>query len=315
MSDMWKISWAGGRVLNTELLKEWLGTALGAPVDAVFAVAVEGATSSSLYRLRLRASGVDHGLVLRRFTNQAWLAEESDLVRHEVACLVQAQLTGIPVPRFVAADETGDVCGAPAVLMTELPGAVDLMPADRVAWLRAMAEALASIHQVDARGFRWQYRPYRDMTRLEVPAWSRRPDAWAKAQGLLQAPPPTSQRCFIHRDFHPCNLLWQGDRLSGVVDWVNGCGGPAGVDVGHCRINLALLLGVTEADAFLDFYQASAGPSFTYHPYWDLVTLMDFLTGPPQVYPGWTAFGATGLTDELMAQRTEAYLASLLRRY
>ncbi|WP_269634849.1 hypothetical protein [Paenibacillus zanthoxyli] len=41
-----------------------------------------------------------------------------------------------------------------------------------------------------------------------------------------------------------------------------------------------------------------AGASFTYHPYWDLLSLSGVLAGgPTQVYGGWTAFGMTGLTD------------------
>lgn len=301
-------------MLSAKQLRDWISRVLGTAVDSVAAAPVVGATSSSVYRLRLRASGAEQRLVLRLFTNEAWLAEEPDLVQHEAACLAVAQGTGVPVPRLVATDETGDVCGVPAVLMTELPGAVDLRPVDCSSWLQAMAEALVAIHSVDAHGFPWQYRPYKDLTTLEVPAWSPRPDAWARACSLVQAPAPTSRRCFIHRDFHPCNVLWHDGRLSGVVDWVNGCQGPPGVDVGHCRVNLALLMGITEADAFLAFYREAAGPTFSYHPYWDLVALVDFLTGPPQVYAGWTAFGVTGLTDRLMAERTEAYLESLLRR-
>jgi hypothetical protein len=53
---------------------------------------------------------------------------------------------------------------------------------------------------------------------------------------------------------------------------------------------------------------------FTYDPYWDLLSLIEILIGPPKVYPGWTAFGVTGLTDELMEERLDSYLLSLLKR-
>ncbi|MWC29410.1 hypothetical protein [Paenibacillus sp. MMS18-CY102] len=42
--------------------------------------------------------------------------------------------------------------------------------------------------------------------------------------------------------------------------------------------------------------------------------MADFLYGPPAVYPGWTAFGVTGLTDALMAERADEYMNSLLKR-
>jgi len=36
--------------------------------------------------------------------------------------------------------------------------------------------------------------------------------------------------------------------------------------------------------------------------------------GEPEVYAGWTALGVTGLTDALMRERSDAYMASLAKR-
>jgi Ser/Thr protein kinase RdoA (MazF antagonist) len=46
---------------------------------------------------------------------------------------------------------------------------------------------------------------------------------------------------FLHRDYHPGNLLWNDGSLSGIVDWAFSCRGPRGVDVAHTRWNLALV--------------------------------------------------------------------------
>nr|AIA18022.1 Phosphotransferase enzyme family [uncultured bacterium] len=130
----------------------------------------------------------------------------------------------------------------------------------------------------------------------------------------MKQPPPETALRFIHRDYHPVNVLWQEGKVSGVVDWANACRGPAGVDLGHCRVELAQLYDVATADAFLEKYQRLAGAEFSYQPYWDILALFDILFGPPQVYPGWPAFGFTGLTEQILMERLDLYLLSLLER-
>lgn len=89
--------------------------------------------------------------------------------------------------------------------------------------------------------------------------------------------------------------------------------GPIGIDVGHCRLNLALLYDVHIADQFLVAYQQYAQESFIYDVYWDIISVIDFLFGPPTVYPGWEAFGVTGLTNRMMEQRMDAYVYHLAK--
>ena len=54
-------------------------------------------------------------------------------------------------------------------------------------------------------------------------------------------------------------MLWQGDRLSGVVDWPNAATGNRGSDVGHCRLNLAVLFDSRTAEDYLVMYERAAG--------------------------------------------------------
>ena len=75
---------------------------------------------------------------------------------------------------------------------------------------------------------------------------------------------------FVHRDYHPGNVLWEAGRLSGIVDWVNASVGSPWADVGHCRVNIASELGPRAADRFLDLYRAVSGRVDDYHPYWDI---------------------------------------------
>ena len=87
------------------------------------------------------------------------------------------------------------------------------------------------------------------------------------------------------------------------------------IDASWCRVNLAGLYGVETADRFLRAYESLAGPAFSYHPFWDLMVIIEGLPGPPDVYPPWVEFGLRGLTDALMLSRSDAYLASVMGRF
>lgn len=270
-----------------------------------------GGISSIVHRISLRSNGTVRGFVVRQFNNKEWLQEQPDLVVHEVGSLRFASKVDLPTPELIAFDETGSLCGMPAVLMTELNGSVILRPSDMNAWTNGLAESLVQIHSVAADDYTWSYYTYNDITSLEIPTWSSIPQAWSIAFDFVRGPKPLIKPCFIHRDYHPTNVLWHQDKVSGVV---NACRGPAGIDLGHCRWNLALLFDVATADMFLSAYERYCGSVYSYDPYWDLLSLVDTLFGPPNVYPGWTALGVTGLTDQMMIERVDIYLLSILER-
>jgi aminoglycoside phosphotransferase (APT) family kinase protein len=275
---------------------------------------LHGGASSAVYSVKLRMKQVEKEFVLRQFDNVQWLKDEPDLAVHEAESLRWAEKTGLQTPEIIAFDENGSKCGVPTVLMTKLEGSVNLQPKNMEQWLNEMAEALVRIHSVSADDFPWAYFTYIDIESLEKPLWTSVPDLWDKAIHICKGPRPISKQCFIHRDYHPTNVLWKENRLSGVVDWVNSCRGPAGIDIGHCRWNLAMLYDVKTADTFLDAYTSHAGRTFSHDPYWDILSLMDTTQSPPEVYMGWTANGVTGLTEQMMLERYDAYLTSLLKR-
>jgi len=294
---------------------EWVQNAVGRAATLISARSLPGATSSTLHALEVRYQARDLKLVLRQFTLQEWLVVEPDLAAHEAAALAKAGGATISTPELIAWDETGESCGLPAVLMTRLPGSVELKPADRRTWLAQLAETALAIHTVEAGSFPWDYYSYTDVSCLEVPDWSRHRRLWQRAYEILSGPAPDTRRCFIHRDYHPTNVLWLDGQVSGVVDWVNACRGTPGLDLAHCRYNLVGLLGLEAADRFLTAYQSLAGSAFDYCPYWDLRAIADCLSGPPGVYSGWVDFGVTFLTDQIVQERVDAYLVSLMNRF
>ena len=104
-------------------------------------------------------------------------------------------------------------------------------------------------------------------------AWTGHRQAWERAVAAYEVEQPASDRVFLHRDFHPGNVLWEAGRVVGVVDWVLSCTGPPEVDVTHCRANLASHHGQETADRFLELWQQASGRT-CYNPYWDLVDVV-----------------------------------------
>lgn len=311
---MRKISYPNKHEVTPECI-EWIEEISATRVDKDGIKKLPGGTSSLIFEVPFENDELQENVILRLFNKKEWLAMEPDLARHEGENLRYAALSEVPSPTLLAFDETGEHCGMPAVLMTKLPGITVLNPSNMEAWLDKVAAALAQIHQQKAEQFPYEYFSYNDALRLEKPLWSKFHGDWMRAFFIVAGVRPPAEYCFIHRDFHPANILWQDGEVTGVVDWVNACRGPAGVDVGHCRVNLAQLFGVSTADQFLDSYISHAGEAFQYEPYWDLVSLTDTLDGPPKVYRGWTELGMKGLSDELIRHRLDEYLLSLLERF
>lgn len=277
-------------------------------------VRLKGSTTSTLHRITLQRDGKMIDVVVRQFDNKEWLKEEHDLAFHEAESLRLATEVGIETPEIIAFEEEVDRCGVPVVLMSLLDGEVNLKPHHMERWLARLAKTLIHVHEVKAESFGWEYYTYNNMSHMVVPEWSGVQELWARALEIAKNPRPKFEARFIHRDYHPANVLWKNDEVSGVVDWVNACRGPAGVDVGHCRVNLAMLYDVQAADGFLMAYQQNTKGVFKYDVYWDVISLFDILFGLPTVYPGWEAFGVTGLTDKMMEKRLDKYVESLVAR-
>lgn len=189
---------------------------------------------------------------------------------------------------------------------------MDLHPQDFDGWLRQQAETLPRLHALPARGYPWKYSPYNDLETLIVPGWAAAPRRWERLIELVQEPWPELTKSFIHRDYHPVNLLFEQGRLSGIVDWPNACLGPSGFDAAWCRRNLVQLSGLEAANRFLQHYQRAAGPACPWHPFIDLLALLEELPGPPQIYPPWLEYGVRDLSVPLIQQRIETYLAYTL---
>jgi aminoglycoside phosphotransferase (APT) family kinase protein len=247
-----------------------------------------GASSSAVHALVVEdRDGRMHHVVLRRFTNAEWLAREPDLAAREVEALTLLEVTSLVTPTLIAVDATAAHCDVPAVLMTWLPGRPVDAPDDVDRFVTRLAEPLPLVHDLvlPATTAIPPYQPY-DLERarrgeLHPPAGTRDPAVWERAIEVHIGSPPAGHEVFLHRDYHPGNVLWRRGWITGVVDWVNASRGPADADLGHCRYNLALDFGLDAADRFLAAHRALTGER-DYHPYWDIVAAAGMLPEYPE---------------------------------
>jgi aminoglycoside phosphotransferase (APT) family kinase protein len=267
-----------------------------------------GGIGSVVHRLTIDRGAYRDVLVLRQYKHAEGGA--AALVRHEVAILRAVHDAGLPAPEAIAADADGrEADGHPALLMTRLPGRLDVTPADPEGWLRQIAAMAVRIH--DAQVAAGPFLSRIDAAAPAIPASATRPAVWEAAFGILRQQAPEPASCFIHRDFQLFNLLWLRGRLTGVVDWTMSCTGPADFDAGHCRLNLAAMFGAASAERLRLAYEAEAGRAMD--PWWDLYALTAYSDEWRRFIPVQVA-GRAPVDTAGMTSRVEDLLEATLAR-
>ena len=227
----------------------WAESVLGDQVAEV--VPLSGGMTSTMLAL---TESTGRQSVLRLMTNEPWRTHGAELTRRERAAQSALASTPVPAPASLGLDADGTAVGVAAHLMSRVPVITTVAVDDDV--LIAMADMLATIHDVrPAEPFR-TYQSWAWEAKWVVPAWARHPDSWQRAFGILAADPPAFTPTFLHRDYSHRNLLWIDGVVSGVVDWVEASTGPAWLDAGHAATNLAVAFGPEPAWSFLAAYAA-----------------------------------------------------------
>lgn len=202
-------------------------------VDPLAAQGVAGGSVNTYYRVESA-----RGRFFLRVDERA----DARAVAHEVALL--ARIADVPVPRPQRALDGAwwTFYGAKPVLLFEaLPG--DALPSDALsaAQLAALGGAMAAMHRADPTGLaphrfhpralvEDHYAPLRDRVRAERPDAAAALDAifhdgWARYE--FAALP----RAIIHADLFADNLHFEGDALTGVLDFEAAGEGPRLLDL------------------------------------------------------------------------------------
>ena len=247
-------------------LRAWVADVAG-PGTPTFGDPMPGASTATVWPIEIGG----RALVAKVFDlGIEWAGE--DHVGQDVASMKAAEEVGIDAPRLVAADPDGERLGVPAVLMTRLPGEPRAHGRfDREGWVDGLADTLIAIGGAGRPSaalplFRHWFR-----APVDAPAWVTDVGPWQAMNEVLATRPPDGALRFIHRDFHPFNVLWADGHPTGTVDWVNGCLGPIESDIGSCRVNIVFAEDDHDGAALADrFLQRCLDGGLPWHPVWDL---------------------------------------------
>ncbi len=252
-------------------------------------------------------------LVLRTFTSEFFRRHAPELLGREAGVLDLLGPTGVPAPRLLAVDPEGAECADPSLLMTWLPGALRLDDEGAAGRADRLARLLVTVHGVVAPVRPRAYQAWTSPERVTVPPGTQDPDLWRWAVDVIRRPPPAYDGCFLHRDFHPGNVLWSpGDEpgVTALVDWVETSWGPPDLDVAHCATALSLLHGTEVSERFVAAYREAGGrlADPADHAYWRVLDALGFAPDAGRVAGPWRDVGRDDLTPEVATARLEDHL-------
>jgi hypothetical protein len=111
--------------------------------------------------------------------------------------------------------------------------------------------------------------------------------------------------------------MWDGDKMTAMVDWDAAGAGHFGVDLGSLRCDAAIFFGLDAADEVLTGWQQASdrdAPDSQVIAYWDVVAA---LSNPPDMADVLHAFHGQGRADldaATVNDRRETFLRTALNR-
>jgi aminoglycoside phosphotransferase (APT) family kinase protein len=212
---------------------------------------LSGGFDTTILAFRLSGAPADweRPLVLRAVTR----GDSAPRVLREAAVHAALVKHGFPAPRVLMHEVEPAPLGSPFLIMERLPGETmwsAMAKAGVPAFLampRRLAELHARLHRVDGKALVESARAFGiDPALMGVQADVERLRRRIARQGLTGLLPgadwlignfPASVQAEVicHGDFHPLNIMMDGARLSGVIDWANVVIGEPAYDVAALR--------------------------------------------------------------------------------
>lgn len=220
--------------------------------------------------------------VIRQLSSKT-LANRPSGLSMEFSLLGILHRRGIPVPLPVYLDAEGVFFGTPTLVLEYLDGDLDFSDRRLSLRLRNLARAVARLHEIGLD----------EVIDADVPVLGlslealigkapKNPDSFINEKVLRITlanhwpPQQINPNALLHGDIWNGNLLWQGSRLSGIIDWEDAWIGDPLLDLAGIRLDLACEFGMKYSEFFTSFYSSFRKINLLNLPHWDLVASLWF---------------------------------------
>lgn len=160
-----------------------------------------------------------------------FLPDRDEIVRRECIALEACATARLPAPRV---EQIGEFNGLPALVLSWCEGLPILSFVEKRPWelwrlARLFGRAQAQVHAISPPS----------ALRQEAPAgWLGRvgPDHTSLAERAAALLPSTD--ALIHMDYHPLNVISDGQSVTGIVDWAGAAAGDRRADLARTYITM-----------------------------------------------------------------------------
>jgi aminoglycoside phosphotransferase (APT) family kinase protein len=230
---------------------------------------LHGGVSAQTTALEIeRPDGGIESLVVRR--HGKWdLARHPRVAADEFALLQILHAAGLAVPKPRHLERTGEIFGAPCVLLDHVEGQTELAPRDLDGYLARIAAQLAEIHAFGADRVPFLRRTVASAIAIEIEP-SALTGAAAAARRHMPPPVQVNRPVLLHGDFWPGNILWRDGRLVAVIDWEDASIGDPLLDLGVSRLEILWAFGADAMRRFTELYRALTKVDLGNLAHWEL---------------------------------------------
>jgi len=271
---------------------------------------LSGGVSAQVTLLKIRQpDGRYKKLVVRQYGDND-LRSNPSIARDEYQLLETLYTAGIIVPQPYFYDDSGDILPKPYLVIEHIDGHVEFTSVDTLSCIQQLASQLAQIHGVNIGelSFLYQY-----TERIPQRLQNTREKFIQEALHQLMTLPQTNAPSLLHGDYWLGNVLWNDNRIVGVIDWEDAAIGDPLADLANSRLEILWAFGQEAMRQFTQAYENVSGVDVTNLPYWDLATasrkpIDDF----DKWAAGWSAYGRDDMTGDKMREGHRWFITQAL---